>query len=123
MLLPGLRGVGVHWSRCGRKKKMLQVVEAVVQRRYLPGKEEVSRAAPQSHAKSQDEAEHGPVLETGSLIDLLDCRSGVIRRHVQRMDRPFDRFLKWLLEVLLHHLPDAGSDVLAGLLGVTTPNV
>ncbi len=67
MLLPGLRrrGVGVRWSRCGRKEKMLQVVEAVVQRRYLPGKEEVSRAAPQSHAQSQDEGEHGPVLETG----------------------------------------------------------
>ncbi len=56
------------------------------------------------------------VLETGSLIDLLDRRSGVIRRHVQRMDRALDRFLKGLLEVLLDDLPDAGGNVLAGLL-------
>ena len=80
-LLPGLlrrRAVGVCWN--GREEKMLQVVEAGIQRRDLPVKEVVSPATTQSHAKSQDEAEHGPVLETGSLIDPLNRLAGVMGR-------------------------------------------
>jgi len=73
------------------------VVEAVVQRRYLPGKEVERPEGPQSKAQSQDEGEHGPGLETGLLPDLLDCGPGVVRRHVQRRIGPWIAFSRgWL---------------------------
>ncbi len=92
---------------------MLQVVEAVIERRYLPGKEEVGPEAPQSHSQSQDEGEHGPVLETDLPLNLLDRLARMVGRHLDRLDRPLDGLLDGLAKVLLYDLPDAGSDVLS----------
>lgn len=60
---------------------------------------------------SEDEDEYRLGLETVFLIYLLDCSPSVRRCDVQRMDRPLVRFLKGLLEVVLHDLPDTGSYV------------
>jgi hypothetical protein len=118
MLLPGLwrRGLGARWSRKGSGKHLLKVVETAVQRRHLPGKEEVRPEGSQSKAQSQDEGEHGPGLEAGLLLEVPDRLPRMVSRHLDRPDRSLDGFLNRLFEVLLHDLPDAGGDVLAGLL-------
>ncbi len=40
----------------------------------------------------------------------------MISRYLNRPDRPLNGLLDRLAKVLLHYLPDAGGDVLAGLL-------
>ena len=118
MLLPGLRrrGVDVRCSRWRRNQHLLQMVETAVQRRHLPGKEEVRPEGSQSKAQSQDESEHGPGLEASFFLEVPDCLPRMIGRHLDRPDRPLDGLLDRLAKILLHHLPDAGGDVLAGLL-------
>ena len=118
MLLPGLgrRGVVVRWSRKRRGKHLLEVIEAAVQRRHLPGKEEVRPEGSQSKTQSQDESEHGPCLEAGLLLEVPNRLPRMLGRHLDRPDRPLDGLLDGLAKVLLHDLPDAGGVVLAGLL-------
>ena len=117
MLLPGLRRWRLSVRCCWRgRDDLLQMVETAVQRRHLPGKEEVRPEGSQSKTQSQDEGEHGPGLEAGLLLEVPDCLPRMVGRHIDGPDRPFDRFLKGLAKVLLDDLPDAGGDVLAGLL-------
>ena len=54
------------------------MVETAVQRRHLPGKEEVRPEGSQSKAQSQDESEHGPCLEAGLLLEVPDRLSRMV---------------------------------------------
>ena len=64
------------------------MVETAVQRRHLPGKEEVRPEGPQSKAQSKDEGEHGPCLEAGLLLKVPDRLPRMVGRHIDGPDRP-----------------------------------
>jgi hypothetical protein len=87
------------------------VVETAVQRRHLPGKEEVCSEGSQSKTQSQDEGEDGPGLEAGLLLEVPNGLPRMVGRHLDRPDRSLDGLLDGLAKVLLHDLPDAGGDV------------
>ena len=88
------------------------MVETAVQRRHLPGKEEVRPKGSQSKTKSQNQGEDGPGLETGLLLEVPDRLPRMVGRHLDRPDRPLNGLLDGLAKVLLDDLPNAGGDVL-----------
>ena len=91
----GATSICSKWS-----KRLFNADTCRVKKKYVP-------KAPRAKPTARMRAKICPGLEAGLLLEVPDRLPRMVSRHLDRPYRPLDSLLDGLLEVLLHHLPDA----------------